>query len=594
MLPSAPSWFLVLADGPGAEIVADRVRAEYGSVREISHPSGRPWIIGHWEESEVAVFRGRDEACAAIGEHDMPPGRLDGLGAELFGRATASAPGSFHVIGSRPGRVRVRGTASGLRRVFHAVVDGVRVASDRADVLATLARAEIDRQQLALLLLYVVPWPLPFRSVWSSIEVVWPGHTLEIDHHGHAAQHRWWRPPAAELTLAEGAELLRARLREAVELRTAGKRRVASDLGGVDSTALCSLAARSGAEVVAITATSPDDLDDDIRWARDTVAGLGSVEHVVVGADELPLTYDGIRTTDDRFDEPCIVQVNKAKLEAVCHRSVDLDTQIRFVGFGGDEILRVSWGWLHATVRRDPLTAIRTARRWSAKHKYPLWRVGMRMAGYKSYREHLTDIADNIVSTPAWAPDPAINWGFGIISPPWLTTGASETVRDAIRECAKDAEPLAQDRGLHQTLEQLHGVARGARLCQQFARRIGVPIAAPYLDDSVVGAALSVRPPERVDTGRYKPLLAEAMAGIVPETSRHRGTKANTSAGVARGLRRHRGDILALLENSRLAELGIIDSAAVRDLCAQPLLIDKHRASLDLTIAVEAWLRGET
>ncbi|MBF6174618.1 asparagine synthase-related protein [Nocardia blacklockiae] len=592
-IPStAPKWFVAVADNDESEFIARRVRAHYGAVREIAHPSGRPWILGAWADSEIVVTRTADSAGAALGEHTLSPHRLAGL----FGNGAQSAepvPGSFHLIDSRSGRVRVRGTASGLRRVFHTMVDGVRIASDRADVLAVLAHSAVDEHRLAMLLLYVVPWPLSFRSVWSGIDVVSPGYEVEFDERGRVEQRRWWHPPAAELSLAEGAELFRARLRAAVGLRVAGKHTVAADLGGVDSTALCCLAAERDARVVAITAAGADALDDDVHWARQTVAALGTVTHDVVAADALPLTYAGIAATADRFDEPCLVQVNKARLEAVCHRSVEQGAQVRLVGFGGDEILRVGWGWLHSVARRHPVAALRTARRWAAKHRYPLWRMSLRMAADRPYSDHLTEIAHGITTTPSWAPEPAVDWGLGLVAPPWLTADATAAVRAAVLDSARDASPVSPDRGLHQTLEQLYGVARGARLCGQFADRIGVPIAAPYLDDAVVAAALSVNPVDRVDTERYKPLLAEAMAGIVPEATRHRGTKANTSAGVARGLRRHRGEIGALLANSRLADLAIIDARTVRECCREPLLLEKHRAALDLTIAVEAWLQAE-
>ncbi|RDI53180.1 asparagine synthase-related protein [Nocardia mexicana] len=590
------SWFVALADSEGAGNVAARVRAEYSDVREVSHPSGRPWILGNWTDSEITVTRTGEGVFAAIGEHALQPNRLAGVGTGLFHRGSRrieSPTGSFHLIGARRGCVRVRGTASGVRRVFHSVVDGVTVASDRADVIATLAGKEVDQRQLALLLLYVVPWPLSFRSVWSGIEVVWPGYEVEFDRHGRVEHHRWWNPPPAELSLAQGAELLRSRLVDAVDLRVGDKDTVVCDLGGVDSTALCCLAARSSARVVAVTAASPDDLDDDVRWARETVDALGTVAHIIVDPDDMPMTYDGILDISDRFDEPCIVQVNKSKLEAVCHRNVESGAQVRLSGIGGDEILRVSWGWLHSTVRTHPLSTIGTARRWAAKHRYPLWRVGLQMADNQSYERHLKKVANAISSVPPRTPDPAITWGLGIISPPWLTGDASEMAREAVIDCSRNAAPVSRDRGLHQALEQLYGAARGARLCQQFARRIGVPIAAPYLDDAVIDAALSVRAVDRVDTRRYKPLLAEAMTGIVPESTLHRGTKANTSAAVARGLRQHRDDILAMMDNSRLAELGIIDPAVFRQMCEQPLLIERHRTSLDLTIAVEAWLQTE-
>ena len=68
----------------------------------------------------------------------------------------------------------------------------------------------------------------------------------------------------------------------------------------------------------------------------------------------------------------------------------------------------------------------------------------------------------------------------------------------------------------------------------------------------MVEAGLSVRAADRVTPWRYKPLIVEAMHGIVPADSLTRQTKANGSGDEEPGLRRHRAELLALWEDSRL------------------------------------------
>ena len=100
---------------------------------------------------------------------------------------------------------------------------------------------------------------------------------------------------------------------------------------------------------------------------------------------------------------------------------------------------------------------------------------------------------------------------------------------------------------------------------------MGVTLAAPYYDDRVIEAGLAVRPQERITPWRYKPLIIEAMRGIVPGESLTRQTKANGSGDEDPGLRRHRAELLALWEDSRLGRLGLIDAAALHELCTRPL-----------------------
>ena len=64
----------------------------------------------------------------------------------------------------------MQGTVTGVRRVFHARIDGAAVAADRADVLAGLLDAGLDEQRLALHLLEPhILYPLAGQPVWQGV-----------------------------------------------------------------------------------------------------------------------------------------------------------------------------------------------------------------------------------------------------------------------------------------------------------------------------------------------------------------------------------------------------------------------------------------
>ncbi len=58
------------------------------------------------------------------------------------------------------------------------------------------------------------------------------------------------------------------------------------------------------------------------------------------------------------------------------------------------------------------------------------------------------------------------------------------------------------------------------------------------------------------------------------------------------GLRQHRADLLALWEDSRLEELGLVDGTELRRLARRPASPGLSDAILYSTIAAEVWLRG--
>ena len=209
-----------------------------------------------------------------------------------------------------------------------------------------------------------------------------------------------------------------------------------------------------------------------------------------------------------------------------------------------------------------------------------------------SYPQWLVGVADTLTAPPSPPEEPLLDWGFRPRLPPWATPAAVHTVQGLIRAEAATAEPLAKGRGQHRELEAMRFVSRITRQLDQMASRIGVTLGAPYHDDRVIEAGLAVRPQERITPWRYKPLILEAMAGIVPDESLTRQTKANGSSDVDPGLRRHRGELLALWEDSRLARLGLIDADAIREICTRPLPPELQFGGLDQTVACEVWLRS--
>ncbi|MFJ8533450.1 lasso peptide isopeptide bond-forming cyclase [Streptomyces sp. NPDC093591] len=599
-LPDAgqgPDWFVVLPDSASAARVGAALRGR--RVREISHPSGRPWLLGRWSDDAVTVGEAGRVKLAVVGEHTVTADRL-ATAADRTGTVAAldelarGMVGSSHLVASVTGRVRVQGSVTGMRRVFHARIGDAAVAADRADVLAALLDAEVDEQQLAARLLNpCAPHPLGGEPVWRGVGAVEVGHYVALDAEGRARTVAWWVPPEPVVPMAEGAPALREALSAAVEARIQGRDVVSCDLGGLDSTSLCALAARGRAQVIAYTADGLDPMCADVTWARRTVAALRGVDHHIIAGDRMPMVYEGVQDIDDRFDEPCPAVMHPSRCLIVPGLAAARGSQLHLTGFGGDELLAGSPAHLHTLMRTHPRTAWRSARGFAAQRPWSYRETLRQLWDNGSYRAWFAGIGDRLTAVPPPLETPALDWGTPPRMPPWATPNAVEAVRELLRTAARTAEPLAERRGQHTELEAMGSNSRMLRqLGQMVARATGVPLAAPYYDDRVIEAGMAVRPQDRITPWRYKPLIVEAMRGIVPDESLTRRTKDEGSHEAEVGMRERRAELLALCEDSRLAGLGLIDANVMREMCSRPLPPTLPFDAVYQTVVCEMWLRA--
>ncbi|GGN14345.1 asparagine synthase (glutamine-hydrolyzing) [Actinoplanes campanulatus] len=597
MLRHGEPYFVVLPDHEAGLAVARRLDGPH--TRTLRHASGRPWIVGRWSGDELTVAQAGSAGIALLGCCPIDPealarraGRLREV-ADLDAFA-ASLTGSFHLVATAAGRVRFQGSVSNLRIAHYAQVEGIQVGCDRADVLAALAGAALDERQIAVRLLWPAPHPLLDKPLWHGVHGVPAGRYAVLDRGGRTVHiARWWKPPEPTRSLAEGAPLVREALADAVRARTAAGGTISSDLsGGLDSTSVCFLAATGDSRVLASTWPGLDPTDDDLPWARRAAAHMPGVEHLVWRAEDSPLVYEGLLDIDDPLDEPTIGMLDRARALSHVPQLAAAGSRLHLTGIGGDHLTWCSEAYYHRLLRRRPVAAIRQLRGFRALFTWPLLPMLGALADTRSYPRWLAGTAGELRQP---LPEP-VRGTLGWTSPPrlfpWVTNHAAELVVETMRAAAESVEPLSGDRGMHVDIEQILVTGRIVRQWEQMSRRAGLPMASPFFDDRVISACLSVNPLERVTPWRYKPLLVEAMRGVVPDECLARTSKAQAARDAALGLRRNRADLIAMWEQSRLAEMGLVDRDRLIDLTERPDDPSLRHAVLYSTIGCEVWLRG--
>ncbi|MGH3392164.1 MAG: asparagine synthase-related protein [Actinomadura sp.] len=603
MRAAAPitGWFAVVADGDtgadAARLLASR------AVRSVAHGSGRPWLLGDWPAGAVTVAEAVTAVgtarLAVIGRCPVTAGeltarlrRLDGV--EDADRVVEGLAGSFHLVVSLGGKVRVRGSASMVRQVFHARVAGTTVAADRGDVLAELIGAGLDEQVLAARLLTEEVPALQERCVWRDVTRVAADHCLILEADGRAYVRRWWRPPEPVLSLHEGADAVRQALGAAVDSCAAGGGTISADLsGGMDSTSLCLLASRSSARLVTLNWAALEAANDDGVWARRAARALPAGRQIFVDREQTPLWFAEVEGPHPVIDEPAGFVRDWARLRTAVRLMSAEGSRLHLIGGGGDELFGAYPAYLHDLFWLHPLTALARLRRLRvSRHIGPLWPQVRALVGRGSYRSWLARCAR--LQTPARCGDLAaeafcLDWGPPLRPPPWATGQAVRAAGEVLSQILAEAEPLAPWRGQHSALLGARVGGAGLRQIDQATTAAGLPHAAPYLDDAVINAALSVRVDQR--TGGNKPVLATAMRGIVPAHILTRPTIGDYGTDLYVGLHRHREELLKLFTDSILGGHGLIDEAALRAFVLRPHPRPSALAPLIRTLGCEVWLR---
>jgi asparagine synthase (glutamine-hydrolysing) len=566
---------MVLPDRPDGRRVVEGWPSASRPV--VAHASGSPWLVGSLDQDEVTVAMVGPLRAAAD---------LDAVARVL--------PGCWHLLASIDGVVRVQGSVTGVRRVFHTRIQGIPVAGDRADVLARVAGSGIDEEVLAARVACGdgVPPPLSEHSFWRGVRALAPDHYLRIEPSGPVGELRWWQPPEPRASLSVGAGAVRDALDTAVAARRPGQGQLGADLsGGMDSTSLCFLAARAGIpDLVTFRWAEADAANDDAVFAAHAASELPLAKHVVVPQAEMPSIFAGAGDNGDT-EAPYRFTRTLARIRHNAELLVGHGVLHHLAGHGGDELFHEAPAYLHPLLRRRPLTAITHVRGYRALYRWPLAatvsalaRRGDLGAWWHQQAQQLTD------PLPRRTPD--LGWGHPLRAPVWVTPAALATTRAVLRSTGERARPLAGDRGQHATLAILRMNGPLYRQAARVYATAGLRLELPYFDDRVIEAALAVRAHERRTPWRYKPLLVEAMRPIVPEVIAGRSTKGAFGDEVRVGLRQNLGEILEVFADSALASHGLINPDLLRRELLAPQLDNAVRHALEDLLGCETWLRA--
>ncbi len=479
-----------------------------------------------------------------------------------FDAAASAWSGSYALaLDDGAGSFTLWADPAGSCPLYVAEVDGVPVWASSSLALASLLGSRPDTAWLAAHLAHPTAC-VPGRSAWTGVAQIPPGHRWTAPRDGSPFSVPYWRP--CSFTWSEAVERLRLDLSDGVLIRARG-REVSSDLsGGLDSSTLAAYAAQCG-PVLGVTFHPKDrESGGDVDHARTVARAFPSIRHrfMALGREHLPFTdLDALVLTD----EPAPSAVTVAQL---CHEFALLAEEgasVHLTGDGGDTLFMPPPVHLADLVRSGRLVRLaRDAQAWGRLYRSSPWPA----------------------VTAAWsAPDRLA----GVALPkPWLTHQAT-TLAASVISPETDVDGLGYaDRHL---LAEARYVGRTAATENQLAGAYGIEMHNPYTDARVLEAVMSVPASDRWSARRYKPLLADAVVGLLPGEVVRRGSKGLFAVDHHHGLRANQANVLELADG-HLVDLGLVRPAVLRSLLRRAVLgVDVPWGLIEPLLGTELWLR---
>ncbi len=469
--------------------------------------------------------------------------------------------------------------------------------STNLKLLAWESQATINGDFLASFLMFPFAFAeLPTeQTAFKSIQRVLPGTLLALTPNARTTQIWSWDwqvkiQPRANITPAEAGKQFTHIFRQAIRERIQfGK--IASHLsGGMDSSAVVCIARELLAPQKLVTLSlvyQMRSLVGETSYIEMVLEQGGAVEPHFVDGDAA-LDFDWFEGSVPDHDEPYPGLFHLSMEKVLVDRAAELGVATILGGAGSELITEGNRYHLADLILQGYwLEALREARQWAKAKNQSLWSILARFGIEPSLPPLLR------IGIPT-----GLRRGYGrwpqlgdFVIPPWIEP-------DFARKWAMKDKAIAILRQLHrypieESFNQLElKAAAGNWASWYLAAPSDIRISQPFLDPRLITYCLSL-PRQLLEVpGVPKPLLQEAMGGILPEPIRTRKYKSNFNQVYWQGLSQNLSHLEAMVRQSQIGELGIFNKDKLIEVMRQHAIgigDVKSGSRISSSLAAIAW-----
>ena len=422
---------------------------------------------------------------------------------------------------------------------------------------------------------------------FQGIEKLPVGHLLVVNE-GGVRRERWWRPEELEKIHyaddSEYAEHFLDLFRSSVAARLEAEGPVWSELsGGLDSSSIVCMAREiyrsEGVEqpdFTTLTWIFEDPRSGDAREYYESVVKHCGLKSETSTADARDI-FEDMMTGAVFWDEPADQIRFFSLLQGMSERTTQGGADAILSGTGAEMVVGFE--------RPEPLHLpdLLRARRWSDFLE--------ELRGYQEFeRLPYSNMLGRYVLRPLFGPPLNKYYDLDFQIPAWIHDDLARrtNLRKRVNRglMPRRFESVA-DQWLYEKIGRTHMILHRGFLEKQLEWRY------PFLSRSLLDFSLAVPHERKNRAGQFKPILREAMRGILPEVVRTRKDKGNLGTLVIRSMSRQWARLEPILRSPVLSELGFVDQGALFDML-RGLSFGQARRTPLLTapLSLEMWTRS--
>lgn len=533
-------------DSGGAEFSASFLEEGSYDIRHISHEIGQIMLLGHCLASDEQILHAANKAAASGN-----PAVLTYL------------PGSFSTVVEGCDKTTLMTDLAGQFPLFYGRRGPeIRFGTD-IEAVAEHTGGMPSRRGLITEIVAAQSSLFPEVTLYDGVSRLPGAHKLEITPHRIAVAPYDTLAPRPFSSYDETIVAVRGALTEAVNTRVALGHKVSSDFsGGYDSSALAFLAknALGSQKLDVFHAHYPVDVSGDLRQARElALANKAIALHTI----ELPDKTFDIR--DGQTDvEATVVQ----RLYGTISQS---GSSIHLNGLGADALFSVSPAYLtdlwhdgkwrnSLRLTKDILAFAQVARKDPRQVLHNLRHNNPHATFDEALFAIAQDLRTNVAKPNRWL---HYNPAMASIITDTARCELAELIEATARSSALDPSIGAADQ---RAIEELRSSGSAAAHLRAGAHAYGVAVHTPFLDHSVIRAALQIPASMRHSNHQFKKLLVDALRDDVPDEIFARSMKGGYTVEQFNDMREQASVLQDLLgKKSFLSLMGILQPQALHD-----------------------------